>query len=222
MPDLATDRPAGGGRWGWAAVAVAVTSGLMVVGVISPVLPLHQRRDGFGDVAATAAFGCCAVGVMTGLQLTGRFTDARGPRPVLVTALVLAAAALGVLLLSSSLTALVVERVLSGLAAGTIDQAGASTVLRLLDGEAGRASATTATLANVGLGLGPVLGGVLVVAGGSLSTSLLVLAPLVLLGLALQRAAPSGGSGAPVTLRPIGLLLPERDRARVVVGLFAA
>ncbi len=203
-------------------VQAGLLASLMVASVVSPLLVLYQQRNGFGDVTLTVAFALYAVGVVLGLQLTARLTDAAGPRAVLLPALALAAVALVVLLVSQSLTALILARIVSGLAAGMVNQAAGAAILGMTGGNAATSAAVTASLANGGLGLGPLLGGVLALWGNALITPIAVLLALVVVVGCAQRWGPTGGSGAGVSFRPVGVALPAHGRRAFLQGVLGA
>lgn len=128
----------------------------------TPLYPIYQRELGFGGLMVTVVFATYAVGVLAALLLFGRLSDRIGRKPVLLPGLVLAAASSLVFLIPDSVAALLVGRVLSGLSAGVFTGVATATIVDLAP-ESGRARAgLLAAACNVlGLGLGPVLAGLL-------------------------------------------------------------
>lgn len=128
----------------------------------TPLYPIYQRELGFGGLMVTVVFATYAVGVLAALLLFGRLSDRIGRKPVLLPGLAVAAASSLVFLIPDSLPALFVGRVLSGLSAGIFTGVATATIVDLAP-ESGRARAgLLAAACNVlGLGLGPVLAGLL-------------------------------------------------------------
>jgi MFS family permease len=132
----------------------------------TPLYPLYQREDGFGALGVTMVFAVYALGVLTSLFLGGHVSDWIGRRRVLALGLVLGIASSATFAASAALPALVAGRVLSGLSVGLVT-ATATAHLADLDGRARpggglRRAEVVATAANMGgLGLGPLLSGLL-------------------------------------------------------------
>lgn len=128
----------------------------------TPLYPIYERRMHFSGLIVTVVFATYAVGVIAALLLVGQSSDQIGRRPVLLPGLVFSAAAAIVFLLAQSLGLLFVGRLLSGLSAGIFTGTATATIVDLVPADArGRATAIS-TVANLGgLGLGPLLAGVL-------------------------------------------------------------
>lgn len=130
----------------------------------TPLYPVYQARFGFSSLVVTVVFAVYALGVIAALLVAGGASDQVGRRSTLGVGLALSAAAAAAFVTAHGLTLLFVGRVLSGLSAGTFTGT-ATAYLGELGGEgARRASRATlvATFANMGgLGLGPLLAGVL-------------------------------------------------------------
>lgn len=151
-----SDRVAGYG------VAYAFAATMIGTTLPTPLYPLYEKKMHFSGLVVTLVFATYAVGVIAALLLVGQRSDLVGRRPVLLPGLVCSAAAAVVFLLAQSLGPLFLGRVLSGLSAGIFTGTATATIIDLAPAEArGRATALS-TVANLGgLGLGPLLAGVL-------------------------------------------------------------
>ena len=100
--------------------------------------------------------------MLAALLLLGRLSDRIGRKPVLLPGLAPAAASSLVFLIPDSVPALFVGRLLSGLSAGVFTGAATATMVDLAP-ESGRARAglLAAMVTMLGLGLGPVVAGLL-------------------------------------------------------------
>lgn len=154
-----TVRP-GAGFW-LAAFAFAAAMGFSAAP--APLYVLYQRQDHFTPLTVTVVFAAYAVGVVASLLLAGHLSDGLGRRRVLLPAVLTSALAGLVFLHWTSLPGLLTARVLSGLAVGAIT-ATATAYLAELDAESRsgvtRRAALVATAANLGgIGLGPLVAG---------------------------------------------------------------
>lgn len=128
----------------------------------TPLYGLYQEQLGFSELVVTVVFAVYAFGVIGVLLLAGNASDTVGRRPVLLAGLGFAALSACCFLLEGGLPLLFLGRLLSGLSAGLFTGTATAYVLELAPpGGEGRA-AFAATAANMGgLGLGPLLAGVL-------------------------------------------------------------
>ncbi len=190
-------------------VAFCLIAFLFAVGMLGTTLPtplyvLYQAEFGFSAGVVTVIYATYALGVLASLLFAGRTSDAAGRRPVLFVALALAAASTVVFILAGSLGLLFVGRVLSGLAAGLFTGTATAMLSELVRPEARRRASLVATAANMGgLGLGPLLAGLLAEYGPR-PTVLVFEVYLVLLAL-----AAAGLIASPETVV---------DRSRPVIG----
>lgn len=162
----------------------------------TPLYPLYQREDGFGALVVTMVFAVYAVGVVAALLLGGHVSDWIGRRRVLALGLVLGIASSTTFAASAALPALVAGRVLSGLSVGLVT-ATATAHLADLNGRARpgqglRRAEVVATAANMGgLGLGPLISGLLAVSTTSpLRVPFVVSVLLLAFGLAALAVVP--------------------------------
>lgn len=162
--------PAAGGRPGlnFAGVFAVTFCGLVGVGSVLPVLPRYIHGPiGAGDVATGVVIGAYAV---TGLLLrpvAGRFADTRGRKPtVLVGAMLVALSGL-LYLPALGIAGLIVARLILGAGEGAVYTAGSAWIVDLAPEERrGRVLGLYGLAVWGGLSVGPLLGEVLLDAGG--------------------------------------------------------
>ena len=108
-------------------------------------------------------FAVYALGVMGALVATGRWSDQLGRRPMLGAGLAAAVISDLVFLSSDGLSSLLVGRFISGVSAGIFTATATVAVMELAPSAWPRRAAFVATAVNMGgLGLGPILAGLLV------------------------------------------------------------
>ncbi|MFE4356379.1 MFS transporter [Kitasatospora sp. NPDC056800] len=147
------------GTWAVALAFWAVTAGTTVP---TPLYPLYERAFGFSPLAVTVAFAVYALAVVAGLLALGGLSDRYGRRPVAAAALLTALAAAVVFLLAENLAALLVGRVLSGLAAALITGTATAHLAELAPADGRFRAGRLALAANMGgLACGPLLAAVL-------------------------------------------------------------
>lgn len=147
---------------GYVAAAVVFAIGMAGTTLPTPLYGLYREELGFSELMVTVIFASYAVGVIATLLLVGNHSDAVGRRPVLWTALGLAAASALFFLFEGGLPFLFAGRLLSGFSAGLLSGAGTVTVLELARPERKSRAGFAATAANMGgLGCGPLLSGLL-------------------------------------------------------------
>ena len=126
---------------------------------------IYARQEQLSSITITLVYSVYAAGILASLLLVGHVSDWYGRRTVLLPALLTALLASVVLSSSSSLPALFLGRVLSGVALGAAVAAAAAYLTDLDSGPGGaptRRSQIGATVANVGgLAVGPLLAGFL-------------------------------------------------------------
>jgi MFS family permease len=84
----------------------------------TPLYPLYQADWGFSSITTTVVFGVYALSVLAALLTLGKVSDHVGRLPVLLTALAVQAAAMLVFATADGVPALLVARVVQGLATG--------------------------------------------------------------------------------------------------------
>lgn len=128
----------------------------------TPLYPLYALKYDFGELMTTVVFATYAAGVTAGLLLFGHWSDQLGRRPLLLAGLVLSALSAVAFLSAGPLALLFVGRFLSGLSAGIVTGTATATIIDLAaPPDRARAGLVAAAVNLGGLGLGPLLAGVL-------------------------------------------------------------
>jgi MFS family permease len=201
----------------------------------TPMYALYAVRMHFAVLTTTVIFASYAAGVLTALLVFGRWSDAVGRRPVLLAGAVFALASAAVFLLADDVPLLLVGRLLSGFSAGIFTGTATAAVVEAAPPERRDRAAVMATIANVGgLGLGPLLAGVLVqYAPHPLQLSFVVHIVLVILAIAAVLIAPETSActgriglqrlSVPAEVRPVFMTAATAAFAGfAVMGLFTA
>lgn len=146
----------------FAALAYAFAAVMIGTTLPTPLYALYAEQMHFSVVTTTMIFAVYALGVLAALLLFGRWSDAIGRRPVLLAGLGAAIASAMVFLIADSVALLLVGRLLSGLSAGLFTGTATAAVVEALPAAQRERAAMVATIVNIGgLGIGPVLAGVL-------------------------------------------------------------
>ncbi len=128
----------------------------------TPLYPIYEQRFGISGLLVTVIFATYAVGVIAALLAMGQRSDQIGRRPVLLLGLGFAAASSVVFLLAGALGPLLLGRLLSGVSAGIFTGTATAMLVDLAPANARARGTLVATGAmNIGLGLGPLLAGLL-------------------------------------------------------------
>jgi len=147
---------------GFVAVAYAFGVTMLSTTLPTPLYPLYRDKLGFSELTVTLVYAAYAVGVLVALIAFGNMSDAVGRRRVLLPGLAAAVLSAIVFLTAADLPMLFVGRVLSGLAAGLFTGTATATLVDLVPDRDRARGSLVATLVNMGgLGLGPLLAGVL-------------------------------------------------------------
>jgi MFS family permease len=144
---------------------LAYTFAVMMVGTTlpTPMYALYGEQMHFAVLTTTVIYATYAGGVLFALLVFGRWSDAIGRRPVLLAGVVFAVASAAVFLVAHSVPMLLVARVLSGLSAGLFTGTATAAVIEAAPENWRTRAAAVATVANIGgLGIGPLLAGLLV------------------------------------------------------------
>jgi MFS family permease len=204
------------------AFAFAVT--MLGTTLPTPLYPAYEQRLGFGELTVTVVFATYAVGVLIALLAFGRASDTLGRRPMLTAAIAVSALSAVTFLVVGSVhgggeALLLVGRALSGLSAGMVT--GAATAALADAAPPGRQlrASLVAAVANIGgLGLGPLVSGLL---AQYLSDPLQVvfavhLALLVLAAGAIALVPETVAATRPRRLRMQALRVPPEARGALV------
>lgn len=146
-------------------VAITYAFAVAMVGTTmpTPVYSLYQAEFGFSVFVVTIIFAAYAAGVLAALLAFGRWSDSLGRRPLLLAGIALGIVSALVFVFAGSLAALLIGRVLSGLSAGIFVGTATVTLVELVPDKWRSKAPAIATAANIGgLGLGPLLAGLLV------------------------------------------------------------
>lgn len=172
MVSMSTSRQtidtAGSSRHGFGfwAVAFAFLATVAYCAIPTPLYSIYQQRDGFSSFTITIIYAAYAFGVAISLFTVGHLSDSHGRRRLVVPALVTSIFSALLFLLWRDLTGLIVARFISGLGVGAITATATAWLAELHSAHRPLASIrraqVVATAANLGgIGLGPLVGGML-------------------------------------------------------------
>lgn len=129
----------------------------------SPIYPLYRERWGFSVTMLTVIFAVYVAGLLGALLTAGSLSDHLGRRPVLVAALLVAAASTAIFWAADGVGLLLIARVVQGLATGTATGALAAGLVEFAPEERPHLGPTmTAVGTSVGLAIGAGVVGLLV------------------------------------------------------------
>jgi MFS family permease len=222
-------------RFGFVALAYAFVAVMMGTTLPTPIYALYADEMHFAVLTTTVIFATYAIGVLAALLVFGPWSDAIGRRPMLLAGAAFALASAVVFLVADDVPLLLVGRLLSGLSAGIFT--GTATAAVIEAAPEGRRDLATAiaTVANIGgLGIGPVVAGLLVqYAPSPLKLSFVVHIVLVVLAIGAVLLAPETAErkgrigfqriSVPAEVRPVFLTAATAAFAGfAVTGLFTA
>ena len=148
-------------------VAFWLVASVLAVTMLGTTLPtplyvIYQAQWHFSAAIVTVTFAVYAAAVMATLLLAGRSSDQAGRKPVLAVALGASALSTVVFILAPDVGALIAARIVSGLSAGLMTGTATAALTELVPASASRRASLAATAANMGgLGLGPLIAGLL-------------------------------------------------------------
>jgi MFS family permease len=216
----------GAGFW---LVGYAFAVVMAFAAVPTPLYVLYAQRDHLSSALVTCVFAAYAVGVAVSLFTVGHISDWAGRRRMLIAALALALAAGAMFIVWTSLAALLIARVVTGLAVGIVTTTatahlGELHVRHRPDATARRAQ-VVAVAANLGgIGLGPLIAGLLAqFAPDPLRTPYLVTEGLLVLAMVALMLAPETvwRTGA-VRYRMQRIAVPRQARATFAAAALGA
>jgi MFS family permease len=216
-----------GRRGGFAAAAYAFAVTMLGTTLPTPLYPIYRQELGLSQLMVTVIFAAYAAGVIAALLLFGRLSDQIGRRRALLPGLALSALSAVAFLLADGTVLLLAGRVLSGLSAGIFTGTATATLADLAPHHTRGRATLIATAASIGgLGLGPLLAGLLAELAGSplrltYWVDLALLVPAAALVWAMPEPALATGSAR---LRPQTLQVPAQLRAtfaRAALTVFA-
>jgi MFS family permease len=147
--------------WAYAAISVLFVSVMVATTEPTPLYAFWERSYRFGSIVTTLVFATYAVGVIAALLFAGRDSDVDGRRPVLLACVGLSALSSILFLLADGLPMLFAARLISGLSAGLVSPTATATLVDLAGTVPLWSKVVPGVVNLLGLGLGPVLGGVL-------------------------------------------------------------
>jgi MFS family permease len=199
-------------------LASIIASFLAASSAPTPLYAVYQAEWGFSAITTTVVFGVYAVAVLVSLLTLGRLSDHVGRRPVLLIALAVQIASMVVFVTADGVPALLIARIVQGIATGA---AAGAIGAGMLDLNRTRGTLTNAVAPGIGTATGALLSA-LVVQFLPAPTRLiyLVLAGLFvaqMVGVALMPETVSRAPGALATLVP-QVRLPRAVRGPVLVA----
>jgi MFS family permease len=204
------------------AYAFAVT--MLGTTLPTPLYVIYQAQWHFSTSLITLIFATYAVGVLAALLAAGRSSDQVGRRPVLAAAIALSILSAITFILAPGVGWLFAGRLLSGLSAGLMTGTATAALTETARPGAGRRASLVASTANMGgLGLGPLLAGLLAqyAARPTVLVFLVQLGLAVVAGLGLLIVPETISARSPLTVRFRGLDIPRRGRAEFIAAGFA-
>ena len=150
------------GTMALAAVAVLIGAAFGLSTLITPLYLLYQQALGFSQITLTLIYAAYVIGNVTALLFFGHASDQLGRRMVALGAILILIVADLVFLFSAGIASLYIGRILSGLGIGITSGTGNAWLAELAGKSATSRAATVSTSVNfLGLGLTPLLSGVL-------------------------------------------------------------
>ncbi|HEX5289800.1 MAG TPA: MFS transporter [Streptosporangiaceae bacterium] len=225
-PSPAAGRP--GGRLSRPAafwlIAYAFAVTMLGTTLPTPLYVIYQAQFHFSTSLVTLIYATYAAGVLAALLLAGHASDQVGRRPVLAAAIGLSMVSAVTFVLAPDVGWLFAGRVASGLSAGLMTGTATAALTDLARPGAGRRASLVATTANVGgLGLGPLVAGLLARYAPE-PTVLPFAAQLGLVtvaGLGLLVVPETATARSALSLRFRGLGVPAAGRAEFLAAGFA-
>jgi MFS family permease len=137
-----------------------------------PLYVLYERQMGFGPLGVTVVFAAYVIGTLAALVVFGDLSDHLGRRKVLAIGVACAAVSTAGFLIASDIGLLIAARIVSGLAAGFVTGTATAALAELQPrGNRLPVVSTFFAAAYLGLGLPPVLTGLISQAAGTVDAS---------------------------------------------------
>jgi MFS family permease len=187
----------------------------------TPLYVIYQASWHFSTSLITLIFAVYAAGVLAALLATGRASDQVGRRPVLAAAIGLSILSAVVFILAPGVGWLFLGRVLSGLSAGLMTGTATAALTETAGPGAGRRASLVSTTANMGgLGLGPLLAGLLAqyAPRPTVAPFLVQLGLVAVAGLGLIAVPETVRERSPLSLRFRGLGIPRAGRGEFIAA----
>jgi MFS family permease len=194
----------------------------------APLYVLYQARDHFSTFMVTVIYAVYAVGVVGSLFFAGHLSDWVGRRKMILLAVLINMLSGLFFLLWPATAGLIIGRVISGISIGMLTATATAYLSELhagaRPGTGTKRSEIVATAANLGgLGIGPLLAGLLAqYAGHALVLPYLVAEALMLVGALALAAAPETATvlrgGMRPAYRPQRVSVPQAQRQRFLAA----
>jgi len=206
---------------------LALVLGVTMLGTTlpTPLYVIYQGRWHFSAAMVTVTFAVYAATVLTTLLLAGRSSDQAGRRPVMAVALAASALSTVLFILAPGVGVLIAARVVSGLSAGLMTGTATAALTELIPASGARRASLVATAANMGgLGLGPLVAGLLAQYAPHPTTLVfeVYLAVLAAAALLLLLVPETVRPRTRPALRFAGLGVPELGRGELIAAAVAA
>ena len=205
-------------------IAYAFAVAMLGTTLPTPLYVIYQAQFHFSTSVITLIYAVYAAGVLAALLLAGRSSDQVGRRPVLTVAIVLSIASAITFILAPSVGWLFLGRVLSGLSAGLMTGTATAALTETARSGSGRRASLVATTANMGgLGLGPLLAGLLAqyAPRPTVLPFLVQLGLVAIAGLGLLVVPETVTERSALSLRFRGFGIPEAGKAEFIAAGFA-
>jgi predicted MFS family arabinose efflux permease len=199
-------------------LATLIVSLLASSSAPTPLYAVYQASWGFSPITTTVVFGVYAVSVLAALLTLGKLSDHVGRRPVLLTALAVQIVAMVVFATADGVPALLIARVVQGLASGAaLGAIGAA----MLDVDPRRGTFANAVSPGMGTATGALVSALAVrylpAPTHLIYFALLAVFAVQMLGVALMRETVTRAPGALASLRP-EIKLPRTVRGPVLAA----
>jgi hypothetical protein len=199
----------------------------------TPLYAIYQARDGFPTFMVTVIFASYAVGVMLSLYFVGHVSDWLGRRRIILAAVLINILSAIVFLFWPEIGGLIVARFINGVAIGALTATATAHLAELRavgrpDEPRSRSGIISGVVNIGGIGLGPLVGGVLAqyVSGPLTVPYVVFLVLLVGVGIAVVFVPETVDlSGERPAYRPQRVSLPTGSRATFIsagAGVFSA
>jgi len=201
------------------AYAFAVT--MLGTTLPTPLYVIYQAQWHFSTSLITVIYAVYAVGVLAALLGAGHSSDDVGRRPVLGTAIGLSVVSAVVFILAPSVGWLFVGRVLSGLSAGLMTGTATAALTETARPGSARRASLVSTAANMGgLGLGPLLAGLLAqyAPAPTVLPFAVQLGLVIVAGLGLLIVPETVSRRSRLSLRFRGLGIPQAGRSEFIAA----
>jgi MFS family permease len=201
------------------AYAFAVT--MLGTTLPTPLYVIYQAQWHFSTSLITVIYAVYALGVLGALLLAGHTSDQVGRRPVLAAAIGLSVISAVTFILAPGVGWLFLGRVLSGLSAGLITGTATAALTETARPGSGRRASLVSTTVNMGgLGLGPLLAGLLAqyAPQPTVLPFLVQLGLVAIAGLGLLVVPETVSRRSALSLRFRGLGIPLAGRAEFIAA----